>query len=345
MGTTKLLIRPVKMADLDAICEVATLLGPGFNSLPKDPNAISAKIKRSLETFSSHQTEQGIYFFVLEENDKVIGTSAVELDINHNNPFYCYLLTHVVQQSHALKEPITQSNKVLLLVNHFPKASLFCTLYLNPNYRGQGRGTFLSRARALFIAEFPDSFSQMLVADMQGVYDANGISPFWNAVSQHFYEMDFATANKNYAMYGSQFISDLNPHYPIYVAMLPNEAQEVLGKPHAGTKPAVHVLEKEGFMQRENYSIFDGGPILEVRKNELNTVKHSLKVQVIGLKKKCENSEIKMICNTKKVDFRATLGVIDFGAGQENNKVFLEEALALQLNVSVGDFIRMISFR
>jgi arginine N-succinyltransferase len=342
METEKLLIRPVTLSDLAAINEIAAAVGPGFNSLPRDSEVIETKIKRSMETFELlSDKKNGLFFFVMEDLKKklVIGTSMIEVDINHNNPFYSYLSADIVQQSHALKNPINKHNKVLLLVNHYPQASLFAALYLHPEHRGRGRGTFLSRVRPLFVTEFPHLFAPLFVANMQGVFDNNNVSPFWNALGQHFYDLSIHEVNTNYAIYGSQFISDLNPHHPIYIAMLPKEAQEVIGKTHETTKPALHVLEKEGFVARDCIDVFDGGPIIEASKTELKTYRQSQRVKVVGLKEKCEDSNLRMICNTQ-MDFRATVGAVDFAQGSTQD-IFLEKEIASLLKVTVNDPIRI----
>ena len=47
-----------------------------------------------------------------------------------------------------------------------------------------------------------------------------------------------------------KFIADLMPDHPIYIPLLPYSAQEVIGKPHKESAPAVKNLKAEGSSSR-----------------------------------------------------------------------------------------------
>lgn len=50
------------------------------------------------------------------------------------------------------------------------------------------------------------------------------------------------------------------PHYPIYVPLLPDAAQESMGQVHPRAQITFDILMREGF-ETDNYiDIFDGGP-------------------------------------------------------------------------------------
>ena len=55
--------------------------------------------------------------------------------------------------------------------------------------------------------------------------DQAGNSPFWDALAGRFFGMSFPEADEFNAVHGTQFIADLMPKTPIYVAMLPDSAQ------------------------------------------------------------------------------------------------------------------------
>src|SRR5258706_13616872 len=70
------------------------------------------------------------------------------------------------------------------------------------------------------------------------------------------------------------------PRYPLYVAWLPQEAQDVIGKAHQASVPARRMLEQEG-MHFEGYvDIFDAGPVLQARCRELRVVRDSGLAQI-----------------------------------------------------------------
>ncbi|MFH7127688.1 arginine N-succinyltransferase [Klebsiella pneumoniae] len=54
-----------------------------------------------------------------------------------------------------------------------------CTLFLDPQWRKEGNGYLLSKSRFLFMAAFRERFNEKVVAEMRGVIDEQGYSPFW----------------------------------------------------------------------------------------------------------------------------------------------------------------------
>ena len=100
---------------------------------------------------------------------------------------------------------------------------------------------------------------------MRGVSDENGRSPFWEWLEAHFFSMDFPTADYLTGIGNKVFIAELMPKYPIYVNLLSQEAQNVIGKVHKKTEPALRLLQEEGFSCRGYVDIFDGGPTVEAK--------------------------------------------------------------------------------
>ena len=55
--------------------------------------------------------------------------------------------------------------------------------------------------------------------------DEAGNAPFWDALAGRFFGMSFPEADEFNAVHGTQFIADLMPKTPIYVALLADSAQ------------------------------------------------------------------------------------------------------------------------
>ncbi|MCE1839814.1 arginine N-succinyltransferase, partial [Enterobacter hormaechei] len=106
---------------------------------------------------------------------------------------------------------------------------------------------FLSRSRFLFISAFRHLFSKTIFAEMRGVANSQGESPFWNALGQHFFNVPFSEADYLTVTGSKTFIAELMPYHPIYVPLLPEEARQAIGQVHKNTLPARIILEKEGF--------------------------------------------------------------------------------------------------
>jgi arginine N-succinyltransferase len=90
-------------------------------------------------------------------------------------------------------------------------------------------------------------------------------------VGRHFYEIEFPKADY-LSILNKRFIADLMPRHPIYVTLLPTEAQTVIGQVHPDTKPALAILESEGFAATGMVDIFDGGPVVSCRRDDLRLV-------------------------------------------------------------------------
>ena len=95
--------------------------------------------------------------------------------------------------------------------------------------------------------------------------DEGGGSPFWDAIAGRFFGMSFPEADEFNAVNGTQFIADLMPRTPIYVAMLTESARAVIGLPHPSGRAAMRMLEQEGFAFERYVDIFDGGPTMTAR--------------------------------------------------------------------------------
>src|SRR3546814_13187641 len=80
--------------------------------------------------------------------------------------------------------------------------------------------------------------------------------------------MSFQEADSFNALHGNQFIADLMPKHPIYTALLRDDARAAIGQVHDSGKPALAMLEAEGFRYDGYIDIFDGGPAGSIRSEE-----------------------------------------------------------------------------
>ena len=134
-----------------------------------------------------------------------------------------------------------------------------------------------------------------------------------------------------------KFIADLMPTHPIYIPLLPESAQEAIGEVHVNTRPALVVLEKEGFDFRGMVDIFDGGPTVHCATNEIRSIKNSRGGTVSAIETNPVGTERQLICNAR-LDFRACLGEISWDGDQAT----IDEATSLSLELKVGDKLRSV---
>lgn len=341
MDNGRVVIRPVCADDLNIVCSFGDEAGVGFTSLVNNPKVMSEKIEKSLASFQASSLHASkLFFFVMEFFDpldnqkKIIGTCAIDAPQGKTAACYNYKIETLVQRSEKLKEH--RQHPVLKLSTYYQNMSHFTALFLNKDFRGAHRGEFLSRARCLFIAEFPHFFSDTLYAQMRGLLDENNNSIFWESLGRFFLERGLKEANYLRVCQGEAFIAELMPTYPVYVELLSEECQKIIGEPHIDSRSALHLLEDEGFKNKGYVDVFDGGPVIEVHKTGLKTRLES-KISTVQRIKKLSGAIVpKMISNTR-LDFRATLGGVEC---IEPELVYIDEEVAALLNVCVGDKIR-----
>ncbi|MBB4657673.1 arginine N-succinyltransferase [Parvularcula dongshanensis] len=265
-------VRPVRMSDLDALCEIAATSGTGMTTVPSSPSAMAERIALSEAAFAG-QGKAGpkdVFFFVLDDGTRAVGMASIFPDLGADRPFYSYRLSHVAAQAPELD--IRAETDVLHLVNDFHGYTEIGTLLVGDAARGKGAGRLLSLSRFAFLALHRERFGPRVMAEIRGWFDEEDRSPFWDAVASRFFHLSFQEADRRSAQ-DFRFIADLMPKYPIYVDLLPDEARETIGKPHSTSQYAMRMLETEGFEWTRCIDIFDGGPSLECRLDQIRTVR------------------------------------------------------------------------
>jgi arginine N-succinyltransferase len=338
-----MLIRPATSADLNSLFELASKTGPGLTTLPNDMEILEAKIESSIKSFNREIKTPALeyYLFLLEDTvtGRVVGTSALAATVGLDQAFYTYHLGTVVHSSDELN--VHSVINTLYLGNDYTGTTEICTLFLDPEYRKDGNGQLLSRCRFLFMAMNLERFAPKVIAEMRGVSDSDGNSPFWDAVGSHFFSMSFPDADAISGEGQNQFIAELMPKYPIYLPLLPKEARDVIGKTHPDTKPAIKMLEKEGFEYRGYVDIFDAGPTIEVKTKNIRTIMKSASYQVI-INDDEQDSSLSaqfLIGNQRIVEYRSCYGQ----AIIKENNIIINQHLANTLEVTCGDTLRALA--
>jgi arginine N-succinyltransferase len=116
----------------------------------------------------------------------------------------------------------------------------------------------------MYVAANRKRFSDDVFSLMLGVTDDAGVSPFWEAVGRKFFGRDFEQVELESGGRSRTFIAEVMPSYPLYVPLLPPEAQRVLGEPDDGALLAYDIHLEEGFEPDRFVDIFDAGPVLTV---------------------------------------------------------------------------------
>ncbi|MBL3963584.1 MULTISPECIES: arginine N-succinyltransferase [Burkholderia] len=338
-----IVVRVVQTGDVDALVSLAQETGPGLTTFKPDRDALAARIERSRRTLEGRAApgEAG-YFFVMEESKTgdIAGVCGIETQVGLEQPFYNYRVSTVV---HASQELGVWTRMSALNISHdLTGYAEVCSLFLSPRYRTGGVGGLLSRSRFMFIAQFRDRFPERICAELRGHFDEDGTSPFWRAVGSHFYQIDFNAADYLSSHGRKSFLAELMPRYPVYVDLLPQDAQDAVGLTHRDTLPARKMLEAEGLRYQNHVDIFDAGPVLECHVNDLRTVRESVVVPVaIGVPDARDDAPRSLVSNTSLGDFRVGVapGVVANGA------FVLSADDAIALDVKAGDPVRVLPLK
>ncbi|MCF7363263.1 arginine N-succinyltransferase [Vibrio diazotrophicus] len=337
-----LVVRPISMSDYDALHTCAVESGHGFTSLPVNEELLTNRIKHSEYSFTkpdvTSPSDEGYLMVGFDsETGEVAGTTGIEAAVGWDVPFYSYHISTIVHSSPKLN--VNNVVKLLTFGNNYTGCSEICTLFLRPEFRQGLNGRLMSKCRFLMMVEHPHRFSKTIFAEMRGVSDEDGNSPFWQWLQEHFFSIDFTMADYLTGIGKKGFIADLMPKLPIYINLLSKEAQEVIGQVHEKTRPALKLLEKEGFTCRNYVDIFDAGPSVECDINNIDSVRNSVRVKVIIAEH--SSSQDFLICNTSFENFRATAAKAAFN--RENGSAIISPKVANALKVDNGDFIRILA--
>jgi arginine N-succinyltransferase len=336
-----LLIRPAKLDDLPHLLRLAGVAGYGLTTLPNNPEVLRGRIVDSLYGFerAGERPRGEGYLFVLEDvaSGAVVGTSGIVSKVGGFEPFYAYKIESTVIQSDVLN--VRKEIRFLKLVTEHSGPCEITSLFLHPDFRKDGNGRLLSLARFLFMAEHPRRFEPVVIAELRGVVDDRGCSPFWDALGHHFFDVDFPTADAM-SLVNKKFIADLMPPHPVYIPLLPESAQEVIGRVHPHTAPAMRILQQEGFAFCDMVDIFDAGPMLRCDRDGIRAIRQSRRAVVAEVSDAATDAEAHVIARTDG-DFRACRGPVQ---GLPDG-VRLTAACAAALGVKKGDFVRFVSMR
>ena len=329
------IVRPATVADLPALYEMAKLTGGGFTNLPPDRRALTAKLERSAAAFARDGDTVLDELFVLAlENTatgEVRGTCQLFTSVGQRHPFYSYRIGTLTQHSKELDR--TFKAELLNLTTDLEGSSEVGGLFLHPGERAGGLGLLLARSRYLFIRAHRARFGDRILAELRGVIDEAGGSPFWDGLAGRFFGMNFQDADQFNAIHGNQFIADLMPKTPVYTAMLTDTARAAIGLPHPSGRAAMRMLENEGFRHENYIDIFDGGPTMTARTDEVRSIRDARDATVAGLG---DDGAAALVAAGRLAAFRCAFGQV--GA----DGATLDPATVVALGVRAGDAIAYV---
>ena len=276
-------VRPAELADVPALLALSQVATQGVHTLPRSKATIQKAVEQSVASFAAlvDIPSDEAYFFVLENSaeGEIAGAAAINATAGASGTFFAFRNDVIQQVSRDLN--ISHSVHALTLCSDLSGCSQLSSFYVRDGERLAREAELLSRARLLFAAIAPHRFGDKFFASLAGITDPAGRSPFWEALGRKFFQMDFLEAERTIeGARNRTLIVELMPHYPVYVPLLPGEAQAAMGQVHAEGELPFQLLSQEGFQPDEFIDIFDGGPILQAHKSGLRSFGNSMRRRV-----------------------------------------------------------------
>jgi arginine N-succinyltransferase len=157
-------------------------------------------------------------------------------------------------------------------------------LIVSPAYRKKPEklGLLISYVRFLYLKMHRDWFKDELLAELLPPLEPDGTSHLWDAVGRKFTDMTYAEADRA-SKKNKEFIKGLFPEGAIYATLLPQDAQDVIGKVGTGTRGVEKMLRRIGFNYAWRVDPFDGGPHFTAPTDEVALVQRTHEARVTKL--------------------------------------------------------------
>jgi len=336
-----LALRPVQLTDLPQLQQLARDSLVGVTSLPDDTERLREKIHGSCASFEADVQKPGgeNYFFVLQDLDsgRLVGCSEILSSTGCNEPFYSLRNRPFSSESRELN--IQHGVPALSLCQDLNGQTLLRGFHIDAKRVRTPESELLSRARLMFIAAHPQRFAESVITEIVGYSDDDGQSPFWDAIGQHFFDLPYVEAERLCGLQSRTFLAELMPQYPIYVPMLPQAAQDCIGRVHPDGQEAFDILEREGFETNSYVDIFDGGPTLHARianvrsiaQSRLASARQSLQIDARGRY---------LVSNDGLGNYRAIVAELDINT---EGCVDLTPDMLAALDATDGERVRVIA--
>ncbi len=278
-------IRGVVPSDEDQLHAVAHFLNTV--NLPDDREEIHAIVEYAQNSFTGHikdpKRRQYVFVLVDAEKKKLIGTSMIVAQLGRRDAPYIYL--DVIDEERYSQTLDTHFKHTTLKIGYsYNGPTEIGGLILLPDYRlaPERLGLMISYVRFLYIKMHRELFRDELLAELLPPLEPDGTSHLWNALGRHFTGMTYAEADL-LSKKNKEFIRGLFPEGTIYASLLPQQAQEVIGKVGPQTRGVEKMLKRIGFRYAERVDPFDGGPHFTAPTDEVSLVRQTTRSRVTRL--------------------------------------------------------------
>lgn len=256
-------------------------------NLPHDREGVRQILDVSVKSFTGaiKDPKRRQYVFVLVDlrASRIIGTSMVFGQLGRKDAPYIYL--DVIDEERYSQTLDKHFEHTILRIGYsYNGPTEIGGLVLHPDYRQvpERLGTFLSYVRFAFIKMHREWFRDEVLAELLPPLEKDGTSHLWDALGRHFTGMTYAEADK-LSRKNKEFVKGLFPEGTIYASLLPQQAQDVIGKVGAQTRGVEKLLRRIGFRYADRVDPFDGGPHFTAPTDEITLVQNTRRFCVAEL--------------------------------------------------------------
>jgi arginine N-succinyltransferase len=255
-------IRGASPDDEDQLLEVAHHLNTV--NLPADREEIRALLDHSQRSFTGAvkdwRRREFVFVLVDRKAGRIVGTSMIIAQLGRRDAPYIYVDVFEEERYSATLDK--HFRHVALKIGYsYNGPTEIGGLIVDPEYRKKPErlGLLISYVRFLYIKMHRHEFRDELLAELLPPLEPDGTSHLWNAVGRKFTELTYAEADR-LSKKNKEFVKGLFPEGAIYATLLPQDAQDVIGKVGAQTKGVERMLRRVGFRYAWRVDPFDGGP-------------------------------------------------------------------------------------
>src|SRR5271166_2456136 len=278
-------IRGAVPSDEDQLLAVARHLNTV--NLPNDREEIRGILDHAQKSFTGTvkdpRRREHVLVLVDLEHDRIVGTSMVIGQLGRRDAPYIYVDVSEEERYSATMDKHFR-HVVLKIGYSYNGPTEIGGLIVSPDYRKKPErlGLFISYVRFLYIKMHRELFKDELLAELLPPLEGDGTSHLWDAVGRKFTDMTYAEADR-LSKKNKEFVKGLFPEGAIYATLLPQDAQDVIGKVGAQTRGVERMLRRIGFRYAWRVDPFDGGPHFTAPTDEGLLVKASRKIRVARL--------------------------------------------------------------
>jgi len=278
-------IRGAVPADEDQLLEVASYLNTV--NLPHDREEIRGILEHAQKSFTGiiKDERRREYVFVLVDlaRARIVGTSMVIGQLGRRDAPYIYVDVFEEERYSATLDKHFR-HVVLKIGYSYNGPTEIGGLIVSPEHRKKPEklGLLISYVRFLYVKMHRDWFRDELLAELLPPLEPDGTSHLWDSVGRKFTDMTYPEADRA-SKKNKEFIKGLFPEGAINATLLPQNAQDVIGKVGAATKGVERMLRRIGFRYAWRVDPFDGGPHFTAATDEVTLVQRTHEARVTRL--------------------------------------------------------------